>query len=49
MASWAIYAFGLVAIFAFGGHAFPVQSVDTVDISYDYRAEKYLGRYTGPW
>ena len=45
----AVYAFGLVAIFAIGGRAFPIQSVDTVDISYDYRAEKYLGRYTGPW
>ena len=48
MVSWTIYAFGLVAIFAFAGPEFPIQSVDVMDISYDYLKE-YPGWYTGPW
>ena len=59
MISWSIYSFSLLAIFVIGGRAiplqFPVLTADPEDsssgdaISYDYYAEKYLGRYTGPW
>ena len=51
MISWSIYSFSLLAIFVIGGRALPFQKPRAIrsTISYDFYAEKYVGKYTGPW
>ena len=55
MATWRVCLFGLVAICYIGGcAAFPVvtpseETTTEAPVSYDYFAEKHLGKYTGAW
>ena len=53
MSTWRMYLFSLMAVCYIGGcTAFPVgtkETPTTAPVSFDYAAERNLGKYTGPW